>query len=131
MKWAELRQVPKISGLYFDRAHTTQYRFEADVTLIDSQSADHTVLYQHCWQTLRPDLRHVLWQEHLGDINKGYNVESLFPHHGVVLVKPYQWDIFKVDINNFTDSIREQLILKDNTWQIYTDTPKIGPLNIM
>jgi hypothetical protein len=80
---------------------------------------------------VRPDLRHVLWQEHLDDINKGYNVESLFLHHGVVLVKPYQWDIFKVDINNFTDSIREQLILKDNTWQIYTDTPKICPLNIM
>lgn len=127
-KWSELKSTPTLCGLFYDATNTTQYCFSGDTILIDKQTTEEENYYQYTWQNLRPSVRHKLWQEYLADPSQQYDIKNIFPNHGVVLIKPYQWDIFNVDINDFTKSDREQLFLKDGQWQIYTNAPAICPV---
>ena len=130
-KWSEIKTTPKVTGIYFDRETTTQYRFEANATLIDKNSLNEKTFHEQTWYTLRPDLRHVLWQEYLTDKNANYNIDEIFPHHGNVILQPYYWDIFKLDTVDFAQSNRVQMILKYNCWKVFEDAPKICPLDLI
>ncbi|PIQ42402.1 MAG: hypothetical protein COV52_05095 [Gammaproteobacteria bacterium CG11_big_fil_rev_8_21_14_0_20_46_22] len=129
-KWMELKATPKVTGLYLDTETYTQYRFEADATLIDNTTEDEKALYESSWAAIRPDLRHVLWQEYLDDPNASYNIDEIFPHHGTVLLKPYYWDIFKLGLEDFADSRRTQMVLKSAQWEIHDNGPRICSLDI-
>ncbi len=130
-KWVELSEIPKITGIFFDARNTTQYRFEANAQLIDHTTKMEYELYNSSWSMLRASLREQMWQEYLADPNEKYRIEEICPHHGTVILKPYYWDIFKLDTINFANSNRTQVILKDNLWQIFQDTPQIHPLDLL
>ena len=130
-KWSELKAIPKVTGIYFDRETTTQYRFEANATLIDKDSLDEKTFHEQTWYTLRPDLRHVLWQEYLADKNASYNIDEIFPHHGNVILQPYYWDIFKLDTIDFAESNRVQMVLEQGNWKVFEDAPRICPLKLI
>jgi general stress protein 26 len=130
-KWAELKVIPKVTGLYFDRENFTQYRFEATAALIDFQTKNEKKLFEETWLNLRPDLRHVLWQEYLKDKSKNYNIDTILPAHGIVVLQPYYWDIFALGIPNYETSSRTQMILNDKEeWKVYENAPKICPLDL-
>ena len=129
-KWSELKAIPKVSGIYFDREATTQYRFEANATFIDKNSLDEKCFHEQTWCALRPDLRHVLWQEYLAGKNANYNIDEIFPHHGNVILQPYYWDIFKLDTVDFTESNRVQMVLEHGNWKVFENAPKICPLDL-
>jgi hypothetical protein len=130
-KWSEIKTIPKVTGIYFDRETTTQYRFEANATLIDKNSLNEKTFYEQTWRTLRPDLRHVLWQEYFADKNASYNIDEIFPHHGNVILQPYYWDIFSLGLNDFADSKRIQMVLEHGSWKVFEDAPKICPLDLI
>jgi hypothetical protein len=130
-KWAQLQATPKLTGIYLDTETMTQYRFEADVMLIDYDSKNAADLYKKAWHDLRSSLRQVLWKEYLGDEHTRYNVEEICLNHGVVLVKPYYWDIFHLNRNDFSKSERTQMVFKNNQWEIFSDTSLIHPLKLI
>lgn len=125
-KWQELLETPKLSGVYLDHDKWIQYRFEANVVLIDNKDTNEETLYASSWQQLRPDLRHVLWQEYLTE-KQDYDIETIFPCHGAVLIFPYYWDIFQLGLDDFANSQRRQCILKNDEWLTYENTPRIVP----
>jgi len=127
-KWSQLQTISRVTGLYFDRPNSKQYRFEAGVKLLTKVNKDTQDFYHAAWMNTRPDLRHVLWQEYLNNEADKYDIEMVCPDFGIVLLFPDYWDIFKLDSNNFANSEREQLIFKDGQWQIFTKAPLIHPL---
>jgi hypothetical protein len=129
-KWSELKAIPKVSGIYFDSETTTQYRFEANAILIDKNSADEKAFHEQTWHALRSDLRHVLWQEYLADESVNYNIDDIFPYYGNVILKPYYWDIFKLDTVDFAQSNRVQMVLENDSWKVFEYSPKICPLDL-
>ncbi|PIQ43731.1 MAG: hypothetical protein COV52_01470 [Gammaproteobacteria bacterium CG11_big_fil_rev_8_21_14_0_20_46_22] len=72
----------------------------------------------------------MLWQEFLGDEAASYDVDEVFPCHGVVLLKPYAWDIFTLNVSGFAQSQRTQMLLRGDRWEIHENTPKICPLDL-
>lgn len=126
-KWNQLQQLPKITGILFDYVNTIQYRFEADVTLVDAQCDEQKKLFEASWHNIRADLKHVLWQEYLQN-EETYELDQVCPNHGLVLVKPYYWDIFNLDVDDFSRSQRTQMVLKNTAWQVSKNTPIIHPL---
>lgn len=130
-KWQEIKNTPKVTGLYLDVKNTKQYRFEADAKLIDKDTQAEKILYEETWIMMRPNLRHVLWQEYLGDKNAKYDISEVCPSHGTIVLFPYYWDIFKLDTTDFSNSKRLQMIKKNGEWQVYQDTPKIHPLDLL
>lgn len=117
-------------GIYFDTDTVTQYRFEADVILIDTNSKNAADFYKKTWCELRSSLREILWEEYLGKKHTRYNIEDICPNHGTVLIRAYYWDIFHVDRDDFSKSLRTQMVLKNNQWEIFSDTSLIHPLQL-
>lgn len=130
-KWSELETIPKVSGVYFDRDTITQYRFEANAVLTDKNSTDEKLFHEKTWRALRPDLRRVLWLEYLADETATYDIDTIFPHHGIVVLMPYYWDIFTLDTTDFSHSMRTQMLFKNDHWQIFANAPKICPLDLL
>ena len=126
-KWHQLQTTPKATGLYMDWQTATQYRFEADAVLIDKQSSDEVSFFEMTWHKMRPDLRHILWQEYLGDAQADYDIEQIHPCHGVVLLKPYFWDIFQLDKQDYGQSKRNQIIWQHDQWRIVDNASIVSP----
>lgn len=130
-KWPELQKTPKITGLYLDNETYTQYRFEADALLIDKSAENERALYQSSWASIRQDLRHVLWQEYLNDASQSYDINNISPDHGTILFKPYYWDIFSLNLEDFSMCKRVQMHLKNGEWKVYDNASRICSLDIL
>lgn len=135
-KWQQLLALPKISAVYLNMDNFTQYRFEAKVELIEIHNTQYKEIFNSHWSITRPDLRKELWQSYI-ELNSDsiktadINIETPCPLFGTVLVQPYYWDIFTLDRKNFSESKRTQLILKNNSWDIYENTHCVHPLELV
>lgn len=132
-KWQQLSALPKLSAVYLNTDNFTQYRFEASAELISIDNHKHTELFTAHWLRTRPDLRKTLWEEHLKTqtIEAEFNIEQPCPLFGTVLVRPYCWDIFTLDRQDFSHSKRCQMVLENNHWKVFEDTSNIHPLDLL
>lgn len=132
-KWQQLSVLPKLSAVYLNSETMTQYRFEANAELININNQNHTELFNTHWLRARPDLRKILWQSYLDIHSKkiDFNIEQPCPLFGTVLVRPYYWDIFSLDRQDFSQSTRCQIILENNQWNVYENASNIHPLNLL
>lgn len=132
-KWQQLLALPMLSGVYLNTENFTQYRFEARVELISIEQQNCSELFNTHWLRTRPDLRKVLWQEYLKINSKklDFNVDQPCPLFGTVLVHPYYWDIFTLDRQDFSQSMRCQMILENNHWKVYDNVSNIHPLELI
>ena len=131
-KWNDIKHNNKVTIIKLEEQKNIQYRFEASCTLIEKNNSDEYEFFKNQWLNLHIDLRHIKWKEYCSfkKIEMIYDVNQICPDHGIIMIKPYYWDIFHLNTSNCYESKRDQMIFNNNKWSIYEDTPIIHPLNI-
>jgi hypothetical protein len=121
-KWKQLEN-GKLSGCYFDVKRMLQFRWRSDVECISAEAAAglERKVVERMWGMVRPTVRTVYWYDHFGaaydgPAPKGVDVAKVCPSFGVILCRPYFWDILEMPTEDYLTHRRSEHNLEKGKW---------------
>ena len=114
-KWMQLERDRRISGVYFDRASLSQFRWAGSAELVGSEDSNNSDLISEMWAGTPPDVQEAYW--------KCYQSRSMpiplhlpCPTFGTVVCRPHLWDVYKMVSSKYADHERNIFTLLDGQW---------------
>ncbi len=119
-KWRHLTKNPLLSGCYLDLTRQIQFRWESEVELVNDPLT-HPNLLEDLWLRMRTDVRKAYWMDTKNlPLNqmppKDVDLNQRSPNQGVVLCRPYHWNIYEIHEENYSKGVVTLHQLKDDQW---------------
>lgn len=119
-KWTHLKKNPLLSGCYVDLVRQVQFRWESQVELVED-SAQYPNLLEELWLRMRIDVRKAYWMDYknlpLAQMPpQDIDLNTRSPNQGVVLCKPYRWNIYEIHEENYCKGVVTLHEFKNDQW---------------
>ncbi|MEZ4819379.1 MAG: pyridoxamine 5'-phosphate oxidase family protein [Bdellovibrionota bacterium] len=122
-KWANIASGQShVSGCYWSQEKRIQFRFSAKAELIQPKQVEMQPHWLSLWNNMRAEVRtaYILADHNIPLYRANPNVDPVphSPSHGLIVCRPYCWDIFYEDPKEYRFGKRHIYTLDTNqSWQ--------------
>jgi len=118
-KWKELKKHPYLLACYYDTFRDIQFRFQSKAELIEPKNKE---LLDTMWLKIRTEVRTAYWLDakHLpldSEPPANIDVQKRAPNLGVVLCRPFLWDIYEIHLEDYRKGKRSIHTLIKGKWR--------------
>ena len=120
-KWESLEKKPILSGCYVDNFRLVQFRWESKIELIHPDNKKYCSFLDDMWLKMREDVRRAYALENLGEnlsdpLPSSINLQKRHPNQGVILCRPYLWNIYEMNEKDYTQGRVFLHVLEKDSW---------------
>ncbi|MEK7790194.1 MAG: pyridoxamine 5'-phosphate oxidase family protein [Deltaproteobacteria bacterium] len=121
-KWQEIKYHPYLSGCYYDTSREIQFRFHAKGELIEPKNQRFKEFLDEMWLKIRSEVRTAYWLDAKrlpldSELPEEIDIQKRAPNLGVVLCRPFKWDIYEIHLDEYRKGERSVHTLTKNRWQ--------------